>query len=125
MRKFFVGAAVAAVAVLGAVSPASAAGRDCEGSGSLGKPECSGVEVEAGTLTPAPVVVVPVAANPTSGGNPTSVSAPSAAAPAAQPRQNNSLPVTGSETGVLAAAGVMLIGGGVVMVARSRRSIDA
>ncbi len=124
MRKFFVGAAVAAVAALGAVSPASAAGRDCEGSGSLGKPECSGVEVEAGTLTPAPVVVVPVATNPTSGGNPTSVSAPAAAAPAAQPRQN-SLPVTGSETGVLAAAGVMLVGGGAVMVARSRRSIDA
>jgi LPXTG-motif cell wall-anchored protein len=106
MRKLLVGTAIAGIAVVGAASPSFAADRTCEGSGELGTQECGGVVVQAIELTP---VAVPAA-----------VPAP-VVQKAVVPTQNT-LPVTGTESGVLAAAGVALIGGGVVLVTRSRRT---
>ncbi len=110
MRKFLVGALLAGAATFGAALPASAAD-DCAGSGSLGTPGCGGVIVEGGELEPTPQPVAPSPATP--------VATPSA--PATRPMQAT-LPVTGSETATLALAGAALIGGGAVMVVRTRRT---
>lgn len=63
--------------------------------------------------------VKPVPLNPTtpSSGTPTA-STPTAARPTARP----SLPVTGAETAILASTGVLLVAGGSVLVARTRRT---
>ncbi len=106
MRKLFVGALIAGAATFGAISPASAAD-DCAGSGSLGTPGCGGVVVEGGELEPTPQPVVAPA---------------SPAAPVQVATQQATLPVTGSETATLALAGVALIGGGAVLVSRTRRT---
>ncbi len=108
MRKLFVGALIAGAATFGAVLPASAAD-DCAGSGSLGIDDCGGVIVEGGELEPTPQPVAP------------SPATPEVAAPAVKPTQAT-LPVTGSETASMALVGVALVGGGAVMVTRSRRT---
>ncbi len=116
MRKFLLGAMVAGVATFGAVLPASAAD-DCAGSGSLGTDDCGGVIVEGGELIPTPQPVAPSPAAPT---EPTAT--PTATpTPTVQPTQAT-LPVTGSETATLALAGIALIGGGAVMVTRTRNA---
>ncbi|MEZ5379053.1 MAG: LPXTG cell wall anchor domain-containing protein [Acidimicrobiales bacterium] len=113
MRKLFLGALLAGAATFGVVLPASA--EDCAGSGSLGTPDCGGVIVEGGELVPTPQPVAPSPASPT----PAAPTTPSA--PATQPSQAT-LPVTGTETATLALAGVALVGGGAVLVTRSRRA---
>lgn len=111
-RKLLVGAIMAGVAAFGVSSPVSAQDRVCEGSGELGSDECDGVDVESGELQPIPVPpsVTPGPQNPSTG-----VTEDAAA----------SLPVTGTETGMLALAGVALVGGGAVLVTRSRKIATA
>lgn len=107
MRKIFLGAFIIGATAFGAL-PASAAD-DCAGSGSLGTDDCGGVVVEGGELEPTPEAVSPAAPI---------TDAVEVAAPT-QPSQAT-LPVTGTETATIALAGVALIGGGAIMVTRSR-----
>ncbi len=97
MKKLLVAASFLTVALTG--GPASAA--DCEFSTpAVADPACS-VDVKPVTLDPSPQIAAPKALAPSG---------------------NGQLPVTGTETATFAMAGALMVAGGGLMVARSRKA---
>lgn len=101
MKKILIAASFLGLGLSLGAGPASAA--DCPFSTpAVAHPACS-IEVKPVTLTPSSPAVQPKAQTPTA---------------------SPSLPVTGAETAVLASTGALMIVGGALLVARSRRSTD-
>ncbi len=107
MKKTILAATLLSLGLGLAAAPASAA--DCVFSTpAVADPSCT-------------TEVKPVPLNPSSPGGTPSGSTPIAA----RPTPAGSLPVTGSETAVLASTGVLLVAGGALLVARTRRTAPA
>ena len=114
MKKVLLAAPVLAV-TLGLAGPVAASDDSCTFSTpDVASPECS-VDVQPVTLEPTETQTVSAPDLPTT---------PDAQT---QPGARTQLPVTGVETATMAAFGLAMVGGGAMLVARSRRGepVDA